>query len=157
MRKQLIDVPPAGAYGGGTWMDLSATTVEVTSEHPQHPIESALITDQGSDTGWCAAAPGRQVVRIVFDEPRRISRIHLVVHEPAVTRSQEFVLSWSGDHEKSFREIVRQQWNFSPAGATTETEDYRVELDGVTALQLAIEPDTRGGAALASLARLRFA
>jgi hypothetical protein len=157
MRKRLINLPPANARGERNWMDLSAATVEVSSEDPQHPIDSALTLDERSSTGWRAAAPGRQIVRIVFDQPQRISRIHLVFHEPVLPRSQEFVLAWSGDNGESFREVVRQQWNFSPAGATTETEDYRVELDGVTVLELALDPDTRGGAATASLARLRLA
>ena len=30
--------------------------------------------------------------------------------------------------------MVRQQFNFSPAGSTCETEDYQVNLDGVSAL-----------------------
>jgi hypothetical protein len=39
------------------------------------------------------------------------------------TRTQEFVLRWSRDTGHSFREIVRQQWNFSPSGGTREVED----------------------------------
>jgi hypothetical protein len=58
----------------------------------------------------------------------------------------------------SFREIVRQQWNFSPPGTTREIEDYQVELSEVTVLELVIVPDkTRGAAARASLKSLRFA
>ena len=72
-------------------------------------------------------------------------------------RTQEYVLRWSADGGQSFREIVRQQWNFSPQGATSQTQDYRVELPAVTVLELSIVPDTSGGAAVASLAQLRLA
>ncbi|PYS76638.1 MAG: carbohydrate-binding protein, partial [Acidobacteria bacterium] len=53
--------------------------------------------------------------------------------------------------------VVRQQWNFSPHGSTREAEDYRVELNGVTQLELKIVPDRSGGDARASLAQLRLA
>jgi hypothetical protein len=48
------------------------------------------------------------------------------------------------------------QWNFSPSGSTRELEDYRVDLSGVTVLELHIVPDQRGGDARASLAELRL-
>jgi len=54
-------------------------------------------------------------------------------------------------------EIVRQQWNFSPEGATSETEDLHVELPAVTVLELSIIPEISGENALASLAQLRLA
>jgi hypothetical protein len=66
-------------------------------------------------------------------------------------------LRWSPDGGQSFREIVRQQWNFSPQGATSETEDHHVELPAVTVLELIIIPDTSGENAFASLAQLRLA
>ncbi len=37
--------------------------------------------------------------------------------------------------------MVRQQWNFSPHGTTEELEDFTVDLSGVTALELRIDPD----------------
>jgi hypothetical protein len=49
------------------------------------------------------------------------------------------------------REIVRQQWNFSPPHTTTEVEEYRVELLDVTVLEMTITPDIAGGVACASL------
>jgi hypothetical protein len=52
---------------------------------------------------------------------------------------------------------LRQQYNFSPPGATCEREDYDVNLNGVTALELRIVPDISHGSARASLAQLRVA
>jgi hypothetical protein len=39
------------------------------------------------------------------------------------------------------REVVRQQFSFSPRGATEETEDYTVDLSAITSLELRIDPD----------------
>ena len=40
-------------------------------------------------------------------------------------------------------EVVRQQWNFSPAGSTTEAEHYFIDLDSVSVLELALRPGPR--------------
>jgi hypothetical protein len=96
-------------------------------------------------------------VRLVFDQPLRIERLHLEFHEDELERTQQFVLRWSSDGGQSYREIVRQQYNFNPPGATSEREDYRVDLDGVTTLELSIVPDISGGPARASLGQLRLA
>jgi len=77
--------------------------------------------------------------------------------ETEVERTQEFVLRWSADGGHTFNEIVRQQWNFSPLGTTSETEDYRVDLSAVTVLELSIVPEISGGQRVASLAQLRLA
>jgi hypothetical protein len=93
----------------------------------------------------------------VFDQPQRIKRLHLEFHEDDLDRTQQFVLRWSSDGGRSYREIVRQQYNFSPPTTTSEREDYPVDLDGVTTLELSIVPDISGGPARASLAQLRLA
>jgi len=138
------------------WLDLERLAqVEITSEDAAHPIESALLPDRG--TGWRAAGPGEQTIRLLFEHPQRLRRIWLQFVEPVTERTQEFVLRWSPDGGQSFREIVRQQWNFSPQGATCETEDHRVDLSGVTVLELSIIPDISRGDARASLKQLRLA
>jgi hypothetical protein len=80
-----------------------------------------------------------------------------VFEETETKRTQEFTLRWSPDRGSSFREIVRQQWNFSSPGATRETEDYAVDLSNVTLLDLIIEPDKENSKARASLLSLRLA
>jgi hypothetical protein len=157
MRKRLIGHGPrevSGAEPG--WIDLERLAqVEITSEEIDYPIESALIP--GTGPGWRAAQPGEQMIRLLFDRPLRLRRIHLVFHEEKKERTQEFVLRWSPDGGQSYREIVRQQYNFSPPAAAREVEDFDVDLDGVTALELRIVPDISGGSAQASLAQLRVA
>jgi hypothetical protein len=54
------------------------------------------------------------------------------------------------------REVIRQQWTFSPQGSTEEVEDYRVTLDDVVVLELAIVPDINNGGAHASLVQIRI-
>ena len=157
MRKSTIKQSPEGpAPAGEGWLDLERLArVEITSEAGEHPIESALLPGPGP--GWRAAQPGEQTIRLVFDEPQRLGRIRLVFHEDAQERTQEFVLRWSADGGRSYREIVRQQFNFSPSATTREIEDYGVNLEGVTALELQIVPDIGGGSARASLERLQLA
>jgi hypothetical protein len=138
------------------WLNVEGLAeVEITSEDASHPIESALLPGRAS--GWRAAGPGKQMIRLLFAHPQRLQRIWLNFVEPVTERTQEYVLRWSPDGGQSFREIVRQQWNFSPQGATCETDDHRVELPAVTVLELSIIPDMSGGNALASLAELRLA
>jgi len=136
------------------WLNLDVLAqVEVTSEDAAHPIESSLIP--GNDGGWRAAESGPQTVRIVFDQPQRIRRIQLEFHEDEFERTQQFVLRWSSNG--SYREIVRQQYNFSPPGTTSECEDYHLDLVGLTVLELNIIPNISGGAARASLRQLKIA
>lgn len=157
MRKRII--PSAGQGSppsAADWLDLEdVAEVEITSEDPAHPVESALLPGEGS--GWRASGPGEQTLRLLFAPPLALHRIWLEFVEPTVERTQEFVLRWSPDGGQTLHEIVRQQWNFSPQGATRQTEDHRVELSGVTLLELSIVPDISGGTPPASLAQLRLA
>jgi hypothetical protein len=157
MRKRVIsDGAQQAAPADRDWLDLPAlASVEVTSEDAAHPVESALAGGPGG--GWRAARPGEQVLRVLFDEPQSLRRILLLFEEEGRARTQEFVLRWSGDGGRTYREVVRQQYNFSPPSTAREAEDYRVELDGVTALELRIVPDVGGGDSRASLKQLRLA
>ena len=144
------------AASDARWLDLEELAqIEVSSEDPQHPVEGALVI--GDDRGWRAGQAGPQTIRILFDRPVPVARMILSFIEPEVTRTQEFVIRWSADGGRSFRDVVRQQWNFSPIGSAREGEDYRVELSDVTVLELTIVPDVSGGAARASLAQWRIA
>ncbi len=117
-------------------------------------MEAALVA--GEIRGWRAATSGAQTIRLIFDELQRLARIALVFKETDTERTQEFVLRWSGDGGRSFREIVRQQWNFSPPNAIREVEEFQVALSAVTVLELVIVPDISRGAARASLTSLRL-
>ncbi len=157
MRKRVTArVSPDAAPAGEGWLDLERLAeVEVTSEDAARPAEAALIP--GGGPGWLAAHPGEQTLRLLFDEPQRVRRVRLVFTETGGERTQEFVLRWSADGGVTYRDVVRQQWNFSPPDATREVEDYGVDLSGVTALELRTIPDIGGGGARVSLEQLRLA
>ena len=137
------------------WLDVgSRCSVEVTSEENGYPIEAALQSEAGP--GWRAAVPGTQIIRLIFDEAQKLQRIWLEFEELESPRTQEFVLRSRSD-TGNFREIVRQQWNFSPSGSVREIEDYAVELSEVKLLEIILVPDMSGSEARASLRRLRLA
>jgi hypothetical protein len=153
MRKRITAQPAEGAGAGpGQWLDVpQLAAVEITSEEPSRPIESALGASGGP--GWQAASPGPQTIRLVFDEPQSIRRVYLEFQEADRARTQEFTLGWRAADGTGDQQIVRQQFNFSPGGSTREVEDFRVNLAGVAALELTIIPEIGGGDARASLQR----
>ena len=157
MRKKIINTAQQKTVAPEQeWLNLDGLVeVELTSEDAAYPIESALLA--GKSSGWRAAIPGKQMIRLVFDHPQQLKRIGLHFVDSHTERTQEFVLRWSSDEGKSFQEIVRQQWNFSPEGTNNEREDYQVDLKEVTVLELLINPDISGVDAFASLAQLQLA
>ncbi|MDW5266896.1 MULTISPECIES: hypothetical protein [Acidobacteriaceae] len=159
MRKSIVSPSPVAATPiRDLWRDLERIArVEITSEDEGFPIEHAL--GKTETTGWRAAETGPQIIRLHFDEPLSIHRIQLHFIEKATERSQEFaVFAGSGTE---LREVVRQQFTFSPGGSTEEIEDYTVSLDGVTVMELKIDPDRshdpKQSQSYASLQSLRLA
>jgi hypothetical protein len=156
MRKRIInkridEIVPTVSQN---WLELeNLAQVDITSEDPSHPIEAAFA----NGTGWHAATPGEQTIRLLFDKPQDLKRIHLQFDENRQERTHEFVLRCSVDGGRSYQEIVRQQYTFSPSGTTKEVEKYDVNLHGVTILELWILPNISGGNALASLTKLQIA
>jgi len=157
MRKQIIPSTPNKAMAPHKeWLPLEQVArVEITSEDPAHPVESALLPSSGD--GWRAATPGTQLLRLCFDIPQRLQHIRLHFVETQIERTQEFVLRYMRDNDPSPYEILRQQWNFNPHGSASELEEYEVDLSEVTTLELTIIPDISGGNVYASLAELRLA
>jgi hypothetical protein len=156
MRKRLITPTPETVRSRAEgWLDVErAAIVEITSEEKDFPVESIFVS--GETRGWRAAEPGPQTIRLVFDQPQKLKQISLVFEENETARTQEFVLRWSSDGGDSFREIVRQRWNFNPPETIREVEEYQVELSNVTVLELITVPNVSGGAARASLKSLRL-
>jgi hypothetical protein len=156
MQKRLVGTPEPKSVTEENWMDLEAMTqVELTSEDPGCPIEGALLPDR--KPGWRASEPGSQSIRLLFHQPQRLRRILLRFEDSSVERTQEFALRWSPDGGRSSSHLVRQQYSFSPAGSTSEVEDFMVDLGSVTALELTIIPDQGRNQAYASLAEWRLA
>jgi len=153
MRKRIIEsVVEDVSDTDHNWLNLEEIAqMEISSEEQANPIESVLVA--GSCSCWRAATPGEQTLRLIFDAPQRISLIRLLFQEEHEQRTQEFVLRYSSDGAVSYHDIARQQYNFSAPDSIRELEDYIVDLNGVTALELCITPDISGGAAQATLAQ----
>jgi hypothetical protein len=141
------------AHEQSQWRSLDdSVEVELTSEDPEWPIEHALLDHKSS--GWRAAAAGAQTIILVWREPTTIKRIRLVCEEQSRARTQEFTLrAFTIDGE---REIVRQQFTFSPPGTTIEREEYETNLNAVSRLELVIIPAIDGGNAVATLKEWRI-
>lgn len=80
----------------------------------------------------------------------------MLFEELEQARTQEFVLSWRSEEEPAGKQIVRQQYTFSPPGTTRQMEIYQVDLRGVKVLELKIVPDIANANAYASLLQWRL-
>jgi F5/8 type C domain len=137
------------------WLNLEElASVEVSSEDPSYPFEDAL--HGAVRGGWKAAAPGPQAIRLTFDQPQSIRRIRLEFREDGPERVQEFAL-YAMTANQARKEVLRQQWTFSPGGSTQEIEDYPVELADVTAIELQIDPGRHDKQKIASLQSIALA
>jgi hypothetical protein len=159
MRKSIVSPSAVAATPiSDLWRDLERIArVEISSEDEQFPIEHAL--GKKGTTGWRAAETGPQLIRLHFDEPLNIKRLRLHFVDKTAERSQEFAVYAGSGNE--LKEVVRQQWSFSPNGSTEEIEEYTVNLSGVTTLELRIDPDRshdpKMSQAYASLQSLKLA
>jgi hypothetical protein len=154
MEKQILAHPTESpAISDLPWVDLETSAhARLTSEDPAHPIEAALRQD--SSRGWVAAQPGPQTIWFSFPTPQRVDQIYLRF-EVAEARTQEFVILCSTDGGVSYRELVRQQFNFS-TGAPCEEENYFPNVSAATDLKLVIVPDISGGESRATLRAFRI-
>ncbi len=142
----------------GEWLPLEQIArAQLTSEDPAFPLENALSLNPECDQQrWVANETGPQTITLNFLRPLKIRRIYLHFMDQEFERTQEFALR-CGTRNGAVQEVVRQQWNFSPSGSTQEIEDYTVELDGVTRLELRIDPDLGREQVKATLEALRVA
>jgi hypothetical protein len=150
MRKTLLESTSREATKPkSNWLDLcQLCTAEISSEAPNHPLEHALQIDH--EGGWRAAVPGKQLIKLTFDSPQHIHHVRLEFIETEVSRSQEFALFVTTSTEPR-RDILRQQWSFSPDGSTSEVENYLVELQKVTSIELELDPGRHDSGVFASL------
>ena len=158
VRKQLIGSDPGALSTMPGEIDLAADALlRYTSEHPDHPVENILDRQDGPNgTRWEAATvDSPQTLVIEFDRPRSISRLHYEVAEPAAERTQEIRIEASMDAGNSYQQVLAQDYNFSPRGASFQVEDLRVNLSQVTHLRLTIVPNKQGSGR-ATLTSLRL-
>jgi len=156
LRKHIFQAPPGHPVPHPGELDIAAiATVQVTSEDPAHPIEHVFDTRRGpGGSRWIAAEPGEQTLLLAFDTPQIVRQTLVEVEELEVSRTQELRLSVSHDGGQTYRELRRQEYNFSPPGTTFEREDWTVLAEGVTHLQLWMKPDKGGKPCRATLTAL---
>jgi hypothetical protein len=156
MRKKMLGTEPAETVAAPGALDIAAiATAWISSEDPNHPIENAFDSSRGpGGSRWVAAQPGEQTLILDFDAPQAIRRISLEVEELALSRTQELQLAVSHDRGETYRELVRQEYNFSPPDTTFEREAWSFDLQGVTHLRLWLKPDKGNRPCRASLTSL---
>jgi hypothetical protein len=154
-RVQSETAPREQASRGGA-VDLShLASVQVTSEMPEHPVENALEGPVGRGSPrWIAGESGPQTITLAFDAAQAVGEVALEIEDPTQERTQQLELSVSRDAERSYDVLVRQDFNFSPSGATWQREAWRIDQAGVTHLRLRIVPNKSGGDARAVLTSL---
>lgn len=156
LRKQLLrDLPVPRQPDADEIPVASAGLVLVTSETPDHPVEHLFDQNRGpGGTRWVAQTPGEQTLILAFDDRQPLKEIALEVEEREVARTQELEISISSDGGATYRQLVRQEYNFSPPGTTFESERWPIPPTPVTHLKLRIRPDKSGGPCVATMTSL---
>jgi hypothetical protein len=155
LRKRVIEAAATKPVARPNEIAIAAiATVLVTSEAPGHPVDHVFGMRGPGGGRWVAGEPGEQTIILAFDSPVTFRRVLLEVEEPDVARTQELQLAISCDGGQSYRELVRQEYNFSPTGAILEREDWTVTAEDVTHLRLWIKPDKGGKPCRATLTSL---
>ena len=107
-------------------------------------------------TRWISARPDTvEHIVVEFDRPQAISRLVYEVEEAERERTQEVRVEVSEDGGRTYRQILVQEYTFSPRGATYQREEQRVNLRQVTHLRLTIVPN-KNGSGTATLTTLRL-
>jgi len=156
MRKQIIKPTPSASAIPQGELDIAAiATVSMTSEMAAHPVENAFDGRRGpGGSRWIAETRGEQTLILAFDTPQAIKMAGLEIEELQDSRTQELQLAVSCDGGQSYRELLRQEFNFSPPNTTFEREEWTIGAEAVTHLRLQIKPDKGDRSCRASLTSL---
>jgi F5/8 type C domain-containing protein len=158
IRKRLMSGPSSTPPERPGEIDIARqATLTYSSEDPDHPLEYLIDGHCGRGaTRWAGARPN-ETERIVleFDQAQRISRLVYEVEEGRQERTQEVRVEVSSDHSRTYRQVLAQDYTFSPQGATFQHEDLRLDLSTITHVSLTIVPD-KGGPGVATLTSLRL-
>src|SRR5215470_7549317 len=120
LRKHIIPAGSAGARPAaenGRLHIPTLATVFVTSESPENPVDHLFDGRDGpGGTRWVASMEGEQTLILLFDAPQTIREVALEAEEPSVSRTQVTTLALSQDGGQTYREVLRQEFNFSTPG-----------------------------------------
>jgi hypothetical protein len=155
LRKRPLETGAETIAHAGEIDIVSCATIAYSSEHPAHPAEHMLDGRSGPGaTRWISARPDTvEHIVVEFDQPQTISRLVYEVEEAMRERTQEVRVEVSEDGGGAYRQILVQEYTFSPGGATYQREELRFNLHPVSHLRLTIVPNKSGSgtAALTSL------
>ena len=158
LRKRPLEADAATSPGAADEIDIAGcATIAYSSEMPAHPVEHLLDGRSGpGGTRWISARPDviEQII-VEFDQPQAISRLVYEVEEAVRERTQEVRVEVSEDGGRTYREILVQEYTFSPGGATYQHEEQRFNLLQVTHLRFTIVPN-KNGSGTATLTALRL-
>jgi hypothetical protein len=158
LRKRLINEQSLRLPQGSGEIDIAGrATVAYSSEDPAHPVEHLIDGHYGRGSTHWASARTDATERIVleFDLPQQVSHLVYEAEECRQERTQEVRVEVSSDHGRSYRQLLVQEYNFSPQGANFQHEELRLELPAITHLSLTIVPN-KSGSGVATLTALRL-
>lgn len=157
LRKRPLAADGAASCAGDEIDIAACATVAYSSEDPAYPIENLLDGHSGpGGTCWLSGRPDAvERILVEFDRPQTISRLVYEVEETMRERTQEVRVEISDDGGRAYRQVLVQEYNFSPLGATFQREDQRLNLHGVTHFRLTIVPN-KNGSGRASLTTFRL-
>ena len=92
---------------------------------------------------------------VEFDELQSISRLVYEVEEAVRERTQEVRVEVYENGGRRYRQILVQEYNFSPRGATYQREELHFHRLKVSRLRFTIVPN-KNGSGTATLAALRL-
>ena len=158
IRKRLMSEPSSTPPEWPGEIDIASHAALVySSEDPDHPLEHLIDGHCGRGaTRWASARPNTtERIVLEFDYAQRISRLVYEVEECRQERTQEVRVEVSSDHGRSYRQVLVQEYTFSPQGAIFQHEELRLELPTITHLSLTIVPN-KSGSGVATLTALRL-
>jgi hypothetical protein len=157
LRKRLLSEGNNSLDTTGQVDIAGCATIAYSSEDLAHPIENLLDDRSGvGGTYWAGArSDATEQIVIEFDAPQSISRLVYEVEETRLERTQEVRIEVSSDSGRTYRQLLAQDYTFSPQGATFQREDLRLNVSAVTHLRLTIMP-AKNGSGKATLVSLRL-
>jgi len=158
LRKHLMSEPSSPHPQTPGEIDIASHAIlAYSSENPDHPLEHLIDGHFGPGATQWASGRTNATEHIVleFDQPQRISLLIYEVEECWQERTQEVRVEVSVDGGHTYRQVLAQDYTFSPQGATFQHEELQLDLPAITHLKLTIVPN-KGGSGVATVTSLRL-
>ena len=117
VRKRALETDTPASARAADEIDIAAcATIAYSSEDRAHPVEHLLDGHSGRGaTCWTSARPDTiEHLVVEFDQPQTISLLVYGVEEAMRERTQEVRVELSADGARTYRQILVQEYNFSP-------------------------------------------